>query len=112
MMHRKLHVDTLISILTFKIYVFSYSRQTDKQTDREINLEELSRLPSPHRINFSICLSVCPSVCLSVIYENTLNFHVVIKIKVSTWSFLSVVHPLQIPIPMYEKKIWVQQENS
>ncbi len=27
-------------------------------------------------------------------------------------SFLSVVHPLGIPILMYEKKIWVQQENS
>jgi hypothetical protein len=26
------------------------------------------------------------------------------------WSFLSVVHPLRIPIPMCEKKIWVQQE--
>ncbi len=28
-MHRKLHVDTLILIPTFKIYVFSYSRQTE-----------------------------------------------------------------------------------
>jgi hypothetical protein len=28
------------------------------------------------------------------------------------WSFLSVVHPLRIPIPMCEKKIRVQQENS
>ena len=27
------------------------------------------------------------------------------KIRVSSWSFLSVVHPLQIPIPMYKKKI-------
>jgi hypothetical protein len=27
------------------------------------------------------------------------------------WSFLSVVHPLQIPIPMCEKKIQIQQEN-
>ncbi len=27
--HRKLHVDTLILIPTFKIYVFSYSRQTE-----------------------------------------------------------------------------------
>ncbi len=27
--HKKLHVDTLILIPTFKIYVFSYSRQTD-----------------------------------------------------------------------------------
>jgi hypothetical protein len=37
MMHRKLHVDTLILIPTFKIYVFSYSRQTDGQTDGDIN---------------------------------------------------------------------------
>ncbi len=28
------------------------------------------------------------------------------KIRVSTWSFLSVVHPLRIPIPMYKKKIF------
>ncbi len=26
------------------------------------------------------------------------------------WRFLSVNHPLQIPIPMYKKKIWIQQE--
>jgi hypothetical protein len=26
------------------------------------------------------------------------------------WSFLSVVHPLQIPIPMCEKKIWVHKK--
>ncbi len=32
------------------------------------------------------------------------------KIRVSMWSFLSVIHPLQIPIPMYKKKIWIQQE--
>ncbi len=86
-------------------------------TDRWcINLEEPIRLPSPHRINFSVCLSirlfVCLSVCLSVIYENTLNFHIGIKIRVSTWSFLSVFHPLRIPIPMYKKKVRVQQENS
>ncbi len=41
-----------------------------------------------------------------------LNFHVGIKIRVSMWSFLSVVHPLLIHIPMYEKKVRVQQENS
>jgi hypothetical protein len=39
-MHRKLHVDTLILIPTFNIYVFSYSRWTDErtngQTDRQI----------------------------------------------------------------------------
>ncbi len=28
------------------------------------------------------------------------------------WSFLSVLHPLRIPIPMHEKKFRVQQENS
>ncbi len=32
--------------------------------------------------------------------------------RVSTWSFLSIVHPLRIPIPMYKKKVRVQQENS
>jgi hypothetical protein len=35
MTHRKLHVDTLILILTFKIYVFSYSKETDRQTDEQ-----------------------------------------------------------------------------
>jgi hypothetical protein len=34
-MHRKLHMDTLILISTFKIYVFSYSRQTDRRTDEQ-----------------------------------------------------------------------------
>ncbi len=34
-----------------------------------------------------------------------IDFHVGMKIGVSTWSFLSVIHPLQIPIPMYKKKI-------
>ncbi len=29
-------------------------------------LEEPIRLPSPHRINFSVCLSVCLSVCSSI----------------------------------------------
>ncbi len=33
------------------------------------------------------------------------------KTSLSMWSFLSVNHPLQIPNPMYEKKIWVRQEN-
>jgi hypothetical protein len=75
---------------------------------QQVYLEEPIRLPSPHRINFSVCLSVRPSVP----YENTENFHVGIKIRVSTWSFFSVVYPLQIPIPMCKKKIWVQQENS
>jgi hypothetical protein len=35
MMHRKLHVETLILIPTFKIYVFSYSGQTDRRTDEQ-----------------------------------------------------------------------------
>ncbi len=33
MTDRKLYVDTLILIPTFKIYVFSYSGQTDGMTD-------------------------------------------------------------------------------
>ena len=47
MMHRKLHMDTLILIPTFKICVFIFKTdgrtdertngQTDRQTDREIN---------------------------------------------------------------------------
>jgi hypothetical protein len=44
MKHRKLHVDTLILIPTFKIYLFSYSRWTDRQTDKTSaarGLEEL-----------------------------------------------------------------------
>jgi hypothetical protein len=56
-----------------------------------------------------ICFSVSDSVC--PIYENMLNFHVGIKIWVSMWSFLSIVHPLQISIPMYKKKVRIQQEN-
>jgi hypothetical protein len=35
-----------------------------------INMEEPIRLPSPHRINFSVHLSVCLSVHSSIIYEN------------------------------------------
>jgi hypothetical protein len=31
---------------------------------------------------------------------------------VATWSHLSVVCPLQIPIPMSKKKNWVQQVDS
>jgi hypothetical protein len=34
-MDRKLHVDTLILIPMFKIYVLLYSRQMDKWTDRQ-----------------------------------------------------------------------------
>jgi hypothetical protein len=37
--------------------------------------------------------------------ETSVWFQVRMKIRVSTWSFLSVVHSLWIPIPMYEKKI-------
>jgi hypothetical protein len=36
-MHRKLHLDTLTLIPKFKIYVFSYSRWSDRQRDREIH---------------------------------------------------------------------------
>ncbi len=48
-------------------------------------------------------------ICLE--YENKFNFHAGMKIGVSMWSFLFIYHPLQIPIPMYKKKFWVQQEN-
>ena len=44
-------------------------------------------------------------------YENTYNFHIGMKIRVYTRSFLSIVHPLRIPIPMFKKKVQVQQEN-
>ncbi len=33
------------------------------------------------------------------------EFHVGMKFRVSTWNILSVIHPLQTPIPMYKKKI-------
>jgi hypothetical protein len=49
-MHRKLHVDTLILISTFKIYVFLYSRRTDERTDRDINPVGLSSLRSSRLI--------------------------------------------------------------
>ncbi len=55
-----------------------------------INLEEPIRSPSPHWINFSVCLFV------HLEYENTQTLKVGIKIRVSTWSLLSVVHPLRI----------------
>ncbi len=87
---------------------FVHSLFSDSISMGLVNLEEPIRSPSPHRINFSVCLSVR----LSTIYENTLHFHVGSKIRVSTWSFLSVIHPLQIPIPMYEEKVRVQQQNS
>ncbi len=35
--HRKLHVDTLILIPTFKFYVFSYSGQTESLTEKQIH---------------------------------------------------------------------------
>jgi hypothetical protein len=89
----------------------THGTHTYKSTIETFYLEEPIRLPSPHRINFSVCLFICLSVSLSVIYENTLNLHVGIKIRVSTWSFLSVIHPLRIPIPMYKKKVQVQQEK-
>jgi hypothetical protein len=40
----------------------------------------------------AVCLSACPSVCHE--YQNMKIFHIGIKIRVSTWSFLSVIHPL------------------
>ncbi len=80
-----------------------------------LNLEEPIGYPAhTGLISLSICLSVCPSIHPSICleYKNTLILNVGIKIRVPTWSFLSVVCPLWIPIPMCKKKIWVQQENS
>ncbi len=74
------------SSLMGKIQEYPYYRF---QFNCSIYLEEPIRLPSPHWISFSVCLSVCSSI----IYENTLNFRVGIKIRVSTWSFLSIVRP-------------------
>ncbi len=48
---QKLHIDSLILIPTFKIYVFSYSGRADGRTDGDINLEEPIRVASPTRIN-------------------------------------------------------------
>ncbi len=33
------------------------------------------------------------------------EIHVGMKIRVSTWNILSIIHPLQIPICKYKKKI-------
>ena len=71
-----------------------------------VYLEEPIRLLSPYRTNFSFH----PFIRLE--YENTQILNVGIKIRVPTWSFLCIVHPLQTPIPMCEKKIRIQQENS
>jgi hypothetical protein len=90
MTDRKLHLDNLILIATLKIYVFWYLGQmggwTDRQTDRDIYL-----------------------VWASLI--TFLQVNVGIKIRVSMWSYLSIVRHLRIPIPMCKKKIWVQKEN-
>jgi hypothetical protein len=45
-------------------------------------------------------------------YKKMQIFNEGIKIGVSMWSHLYVIHPLQIPIPMCKKKTWVEQENS
>jgi hypothetical protein len=51
-MDRKLHVDTLILVPMFKIYVFPYSRLMDERTDglmdREINPVWAASPPSAH----------------------------------------------------------------
>ncbi len=93
---------TLSTLVVWKTNTFFLPEQ---KPDTTAQLEKSSSSPR------AASVFLCPFVCLSVIYEKTLNFCVGIKIRVSTWSFLSVVHPLQIPIPMYEKKVWVQQEN-
>ncbi len=68
----------------------------------------LSVHPSVHP---SIHLPIHPSIYLSGIPKKV-NFNVGIKIRVSTWSHLSVICPLQIPIPMCAKKMWNQYKNS
>jgi hypothetical protein len=76
-----------------------------QETLASLNLEEHSE-GSPHVINFSVRLSFCPSGI-----PKHVDLHVGIKIRMFTWSFLSALHPLRMPIPMCEKKIWIQQEN-
>jgi hypothetical protein len=73
-MHRKLHVDTLILIPTFKIYVFSYSRQTDRRRDRQT--EKLIRCGLGNLISSSrlIILSLVHSDYLSRHYANGSSF--------------------------------------
>ena len=103
--NKKIHTKLLI------VYMYFQPNSCNTYADREwaqgTFLTQRRKVPPAHaqRVYFSVCSSVCP------LYENTQNFHIGIKIRVSTWSFLSVVHPLQIPIPMCEKKILVQQEN-
>ncbi len=46
------HHDFNSYIQNLRVSIF----RTDRQTGGEINLEEPIRLPSPHRINFFICL--------------------------------------------------------
>ncbi len=65
-------------------------------------IDQVAQLP---RINLSVWLSICLS------YGNMQIFSVEVKIRVSMWSHLSIVCPLQIPIPMCKKKNCVQQEN-
>ncbi len=63
-------------------------KKTPPAHAQRVYLEERSE-GSLHRISFS----VCPE------YQNTKIFHVGSKIRVSTWSHLSVIPPLRIPIP-------------
>jgi hypothetical protein len=63
-----LHVDTLILISTLKIHVFWYSRQiyrqTDRQTEREINLVWAS-ITTFLQVNFNSYLPIYFDVCFS-----------------------------------------------
>jgi hypothetical protein len=57
--------------------------------------------PCSPQITVSVRPSVCPSVRLE--YQKTYYiFNVGIKIRVSTWSHLSIVRLLQMPIPTYD----------
>ena len=65
------------------------------------------KIPQTRFLGYNIGISCIPSQNakiseMSEVWKHVV-FHMGMKIRVSTWSFLSVVHPLQIPIPMYEK---------
>ncbi len=75
-------------------------------------LDSGKEAPPAHvqQVYFSVCLSVSLSIHLSGISKNVVS-NVGIKKRVSTWSHLSVVRPLRIPIPLCKKKNGVQREN-
>ncbi len=74
-MHRKLHVDTLVLIPTFKIYVFSYSRQTDRQTEKFIpvwaSLTTFLQVNQGVHVEFSVHRPSPPNIYSYVREENS-----------------------------------------